>query len=111
MDDQARKEPDFAYHPSPVCPNCHQWQHPAPAGRDCVNECKARGFAPVERMPARDAMADAATLTSYLIAYGNPWRMQAWPLNDVAIDWYAAKQAAHAALRAVPALRGGEGGE
>jgi hypothetical protein len=32
--------------PLPVCPNCQQWQHPRSDGSaDCLNECKARGFA------------------------------------------------------------------
>jgi len=27
--------------PDTVCPNCEQWQH---GGRDCMNQCKKRGF-------------------------------------------------------------------
>ena len=65
-----------------------------------------------DRMPARDAVADAETLTSCLIAYGNAWKARAllnwttWPLSSVIIDYYDAIHAARAAFRAVPGLRG-----
>lgn len=54
----------------------------------------------------KDALADAETLTRFLVVYGNPWRMQAWPLRDESLDYYDVRQAAHAAFRAVPGLRG-----
>lgn len=66
-----------------------------------------------DRMPAADAQADASTLTSYLIGYGNPWKTRAavlawtpWPLNDDSINHYDVITAARAAFRAVPGLRG-----
>ena len=65
-----------------------------------------------DKMPARDAVADADTLTSCLIAYGNAWKARAllnwttWPLNSAVIDYYDAIHAARAAFRAVPGLRG-----
>ncbi len=35
----------FSVSEEPVCPNCDQWQHPVGEGLDCLNDCRARGFA------------------------------------------------------------------
>jgi hypothetical protein len=50
-------------------------------------------------------MADATTLTKFLIAYGNPWRMMAWPLDDKCLDYYDVRQVAHKAFKLCPALK------
>lgn len=59
-----------------------------------------------------DAINDAASLMSALIAYHpNAYRVRAflsltsWPLDDTKLDYWQARQAARRAMRFVPALR------
>jgi hypothetical protein len=47
-DEGARSGSEVTTEPTlTVCPNCDQWQRPENGG-DCLNRCKARGFAPKE---------------------------------------------------------------